>query len=63
MKTVVKIKQTEYPEEYEINELTIQDHFYLQFGFPDDRRLYKRFNGESLSKYNKPEVDTKLIFR
>ena len=54
MKTVVKIKQTEYPEEYEINEQTLQDHFYLHFGFPDDRRLFKRFNGNALSKYHKP---------
>ena len=63
MKTVVKIKQTEYPEQYEINEQTLQDHFYLHFGFPDDRRLFKRFNGNALSKYHKQEVDTKLLYR
>jgi hypothetical protein len=29
---------SEYPEEYEINEITLRDHFYLHFGFYDDRR-------------------------
>ena len=58
-----KYNISEYPEEYEINEITLRDHFYLHFGVYDDRRLQYRGNSSQLAKYHQTEVDTKLLFR
>lgn len=52
---------TDYPEKYEVNEVTMRDYFYLHFGFYDDYRLY--YYTPERSKYYETEVNTKLLSR
>ena len=54
---------SEYPETYEINEITKQDHFYLHFGFYDDRKVWGARSESRLAKYHQQEIDTSLLSR
>ena len=63
MKHKPRYSVSEYPETYEINEITKQDHFYLHFGFYDDRKVWGARSESRLAKYHQQEIDTSLLSR